>query len=331
MMKNNNFWQEYKKKKQVILALAPLAGFTDSTFRSLVKDYGADVVYSEMASVAALYYGGSKRDGALETKELLKFKKKERPYVVQIFGSLPQHFAQAARIITQEIKPDGLDINFGCPVPKIIKQGAGSALMLDLKRARAVIEAVLENTNLPVSIKIRARVKNVSALEFVKYMSDLPIAALMIHGRSFKQGFSGAVNHALVKEVRPFFSGLILTNGGINSFTQAHKALEISQADGLGLGRGALGRPWLFQEIKEGKEINLSSLDILGIILKQAQIFVAQKGEKSLPDLRKHLVWYVQGFPQASKLRAQLVAINSLADIEKIINNYKEENYDTLD
>ncbi|MFA7377400.1 MAG: tRNA-dihydrouridine synthase [Patescibacteria group bacterium] len=330
-MNSNNFWQEYKNKKQTILAMAPLAGFTDSAFRLLLKDYGADVVYSEMASVAALYYGDNQGGGALETKELLKFKQKERPYVVQIFGSTPKHFAQATKIITRQIKPDGIDINFGCPVPKVMKQNAGSALMMDLKRAREVIEAVLENTDLPVSIKIRAKVKNISALEFVKYISDLPLAALMLHGRSLQQGFSGDANYALVKEIRPFFSGLILANGGINSLAQAREALKTSQADGLGLGRGALGRPWLFKEIKEGREISLATRDILEIALKHARTFVALKGEKSLPDLRKHLAWYVQGFPRASKLRAQLVSVNNLFEIENIINNYKQENYDTLD
>ena len=140
------FWQTIKKP---ILALAPMAGFSDSPFRQVVSKYGADVVYSEMASVTALFYNKK------ITLELLKFdKRKEKNYVVQLFGSNPEHFAVATKIVTEEIKPNGIDINFGCPVGKVIKQGAGSDLMTDLVKAHAVIKAVCDNTNLPVSVKI---------------------------------------------------------------------------------------------------------------------------------------------------------------------------------
>lgn len=323
-MKANNFWYKLRATNRPILALAPMAGFTDSVFRMLVKKYGADVLYSEMVSVAALYYGGSSNDGALETKKLLQFNRsKEKPYVVQLFGAKPKHFAVAAKIISDEIKPDGIDINFGCPVPKVMNQGAGSALMADIKRAREVIEATLENTKLPVSIKIRTESGKVKALDFLESISDLPISALMIHGRTLKQGFAGEVNYNIVKDARRFFSGVILINGGINSLGDASSALLSSQADGLGLGRGALGRPWLFQEIKEKKVINFSSLEILKMLLLHVKSFVKIKGEKSLVDLRKHLVWYVQGFSGATDLRSQLVKIETIKDVEKIIEDYK--------
>ena len=190
-----NFWVDLKKAKkgEPILALAPLAGYTDSAFRLMCKKYGADVVYSEMASVSALYHGSNK------TLSLLKFSKKENPYVVQLFGSNKDHFIKAVKMIDDKIKPDGFDINFGCPVKKVLKQGAGAKLMGDLKLSREIIMAVLSVTNKPVSIKIRAEAFSVDALDFLKNISDLSVAALMIHGRTLNQLFSGPINLNLIK------------------------------------------------------------------------------------------------------------------------------------
>jgi len=328
-----NFWQKLKKRNQVIpsaklkrpiLALAPLAGFTDSAFRQICRQCGADVVYSEMASAAALFYhelsGSKNKSDNNPTLKLLKFNPKlEKYYVVQLFGSNPEHFAAAARIVTNKIKPDGLDLNFGCPVPKIIKQGAGAGLMKNLKNSRAVIEAVLANTNLPVSIKIRTKSGAVSALEFLDNINDLPVAAVMIHGRNLSQGFSGQVDWSLIKAARRHFSGIILANGGINNLIIARHALKVSGADGLGLARGALGRPWLFKEIKNNIEINKNSTAVFKIALKHAGLVEKLKGNIGIIELRKHLVWYTLGLPQAAHLRAQLVKCNNLADIQKVL------------
>ena len=308
--------------KKPILALAPMAGFTDLVFRQIAKKYGADVLYSEMASVSALYYGekSKNKDGAKVTLELLKFnRKQEKYYVVQLFGANPEHFAVAARVITEKIKPDGIDINFGCPVPKIFKQGAGSGLMQNLKKSREVIEAVLNNTDLPVSIKIRSKSGNVDALEFLKNISDLPVSALMIHARTLNQGFSGLVDFKIIKQAKKYFKGIILANGGINNLTDARKALKESGADGLGLARGVLGRPWLFKEIKKDKEIKLTQKQIFKIALEQAALSKKIKGKTGIIELRKHLVWYMLGLPGASKLREKIVQVSSLREVEEIL------------
>ncbi len=313
-----NFWETLRKRSRPILALAPMAGFTDSAFRQICKKYGADVLYSEMASVTALFYNQNKKKNL--TLDLLRFnRQKEKYYVVQLFGANPEHFAVAARIITEKIKPDGIDINFGCPVPKIIKQGAGSGLMKDLAGARAVIKAVLANTDLPVSIKIRAQAGNVDVQKFLKNIIDLPVAALMIHGRTLKQGFAGQPDWKVVKEARKYFSGVILANGGINDLVSAKKALRESKADGLGLARGVLGRPWLYKEIKKDQVINLKAEEIFKIVLQQAELKQAQKGKRGLVEFRKQAVWYMQGMVGAAKLREQLVKVNSLAEIKKIL------------
>lgn len=187
-----NFWQKIKKP---ILALAPMAGITDSAFRQICIRHGADVTYSEMASVSALFFKPAK------TLELVRFTKKERPYVVQLFGNIPEHFAVATKIITQEIKPDGIDINFGCPAKKVFKHGSGCALMPKIELAREIILAVCNNTKLPVSIKIRAGIKGKDALqcvstatEFIEKTKDLPYSAVMVHGRTYEGGFSSIVD-----------------------------------------------------------------------------------------------------------------------------------------
>ena len=327
-MKNNNFWEKLKNKQRPILALAPMAGFTDSAFRQICHKFGADVLYSEMVSATALNYFSQtfnsqtrKRDsGGEATWELTGFNHRlEKNYVVQLFGANPEHFATATTLIEKKLKPAGIDINCGCPAGKVLKQGAGADLMKDLNKSRQIIEAVLKNTTLPVSIKIRAKVGEVSVIDFLKNISDLPVAAVMIHGRSLSQGFSGDPDFAIVKKARPYFKGVILINGGINTLEDAQRALKESGADGLGLARGILGRPWLFQEIKENKIINKNNKQVFHFILQHARLVEKIKGPGALIELRKHLVWYVSGFPGASRLRAQLVTVKSLADLENIL------------
>lgn len=317
---SKNFWNNLKNKKESILALAPMAGFSDSVFRQICKKFGADILYSEMASVDALYYNQKKKNNP--TLELLKTNRlKEKYYVVQLFGSKPEHFAAATKIITEFIKPDGIDINFGCPVAKVIKQGAGSSLMKDLALSRSVIQTVIANTDLPVSIKIRAKVGEVDAINFLKNIKDLPISALMIHARTLNQGFSGAPDYKLIKKLRRYFKGIILVNGGINNIDDAKIALKESRADGLGLARGVLGRPWLFKEIKNSKEIKLSQAEIFKLMISHAQLVNELKGKAGIKELRKHLPWYLTNWPGASKLREKIVKINNLADLKKIFKD----------
>lgn len=305
-----NFWSQLPKP---ILVLAPLAGATDSAFRQICKNYGAQVVVSEMASVAALVHDQRK------TLEMLAFKPIERPYVVQLFGADPRQFAVAAQIITEKIQPDGLDINFGCPVPKIIKQGAGAALGADLPRAREVVQAVLDNTDRPVSVKLRAFNQGITAQQFVANLADLSIAAVAVHGRSLAAGFSGPADPTAIAACRPHVSGQLLANGGVVDLASAQALLAASQADGLMIGQGALSRPWIFQEITQQININLSWSELSQLMLDHAKLVVENKGESGLIELRKFLAWYVKGWPQASKIRQRLVAIESIADLEAII------------
>ncbi len=325
-----NFWQKIKKP---ILALAPMAGITDSAFRQICRKYGADIVYSEMASASALFFKPAK------TLELVRFNKKERPYVIQLFGKDPEHFAVAAKIITQEIKCDGIDINFGCPAKKVFRHGSGCALMLDLKLAREIISAVCENTNLPVSIKIRAGIKNFDAVEFIKSIKDLPFTAIMIHGRTYEGGFSGAVDWKIISQIKKIIpEKIVLGNGGILTPADAQEIFQkYPNIDGLGIARGAWGRPYIFDEIKsaisssplgrrwsvlrpdEGKCAEYNFPKIKKMMLEHAKLIWQDKKELGMFEIRKHLVWYIKGFPGASELRKKLVRAESVEEIKKIL------------
>ena len=347
MKKSQDFWQSLKNTNKTgkIYALAPLAGITDSAFRQICKEFGADVVYSEMASATALIYSPQK------TLEMLKFDKKERPYVVQLFGSNPEHFAKATKLIEREIKPDGIDINFGCPVSKIAKQKAGAELFKDTKLSREIIKTVIANTNLPVSIKTRIKAGSVDILEFLDYVSDLDIKAIMIHGRTLKQGFNGPVDYKVIKETRKHFKGVILANGGVGLNLTPNPSpclpvgklatergvrnycdwlLDKTGADGIGIGRGALGKPWIFSEVKSLKSakskvsIYFCEREIFKVALQHAKLVYKLKGEVGIREMRKHLCWYVAGLSGAREMRQELVKVENLADIKKIFAKCKD-------
>lgn len=313
----DNFWQKLKKKKkgEAILALAPLAGFTDSAFRCICKNYGADVVYSEMASVSALYYNPEK------TLKLLEFKKKERPYIVQIFGSKVEHFVEAVKILDKEIDPDGYDINFGCPVKKVLKQGAGAKLMSELELSREIIGAVLKATDKPLSVKIRAKSFSVGALDFVKNIADLNVSAIMIHGRTLNQLFTGPIDLELIKNIKDIFPGIVLANGGINNFKDIDSIIKKTGVDGVGIGRGALGRPWIFSK----KHSNIGKKELKELVLKnslkQLKMTKENKGESGLGEFKGHLSWYFKDFSGASRMRSKIMEARDFSELERLLKN----------
>lgn len=307
--------------KLPVLALAPMAGITDSAFRQMCRKYGADVVYGEMASISALFFKPQK------TLDLVRFKKNERPYVVQLFGKDPDHFAKAAKIITEKIKPDGIDINFGCPAKKVFGHGSGCALMPQKELARKIISSVLENTDLPVSIKIRSGVKNSSAIEFIENIKDLPFQAVMVHGRTYEEGFAGPADFEIAEKIKKIIPDkIVLANGGIYTPQDAKDILNrYPLLDGFGIARGTLGKPFIFQEIKELLEKNkykeLDFSKIKKIILEHAKLIYKDKKETGMFEIRKHLAWYVKGFPGASEIRKKLVQVKSVKEIEKILKS----------
>lgn len=332
-----SFWQ---KIKYPILALAPMAGVTDSAFRQICRKCGADVVYTEMVSADGLYYDSKK------TLEFLKFNKKEKPVVIQLFGKDPAKFTKAAQA-AERAGFSGIDINFGCPAKKVAGHGGGVTLMRDLKLCREIIEKTLAGTKLPVSVKLRSSInqesiarvsarqkqgrpalaipaqEKVTALDFIRFMKDLPIAAVMVHGRSYEKPFDGEIDYQMIKAVKNEFSGIVLANGGIKTPEDAKKMLAETGADGLGLARGIYGRPWLFNQIKKylkiGKLIEPTRKEIFKIVLAHAKLAEKSKEAHGIIELRKHLLWYVAGWPGAKEMRSQLVRVESVKDVKKIL------------
>lgn len=299
--------------RQPFYALAPMAGFTDSAFRQICRRFGADAVYSEMVSAAALFYNDRK------TVELMKFDPMERPYVVQLFGNDPRHFAAAVEFIENNIKPDGIDINFGCPVPKVARQGAGIALFSDLKRSREVVKAAVENTGLPVSVKARSRVKETDVLRFLDNINDLDVKAVMIHGRGASAGYAGPVDAEAIKKARGHFGGWLIANGGVKDYISAQELLNRTGADGLGIGQGALGRPWIFKAVRTGQSVERGSRPVFKAAREHAALAYELKGEAGIVAMRKHLARYVQGLPGARELRNKLVKAEGLGEVERIL------------
>lgn len=316
-----NFWHQLPTP---ILALAPMAGYTDTAFRQICRQAGADVVYSEMISTDALCYYNAK------TIKMLNHSSREYPIIFQLFGNSPAKFKQAVKIITQYFKQQlavqhnliGIDINFGCPAHKITKNSAGAALMDEIDTATAIVETVCQNSPYPVSLKIRTQVKQINALTFIKKINHLPWSTIMIHGRSLQQGFNGPINYQLIKQIKQLLpEKIVLANGGVDSPSQAELSLKQTQADGLGIARGCLGNPWLFQHIKNKKAAPTSWTERKKTILQHAQLFLQTNSD--LVPLRKHLVHYVKGLPQASQLRQKLITVSNLNELKKTLDTYQ--------
>lgn len=325
-MKKNNFWEQLPRP---ILALAPMAGVGDAAFRKICSDFGADVVYSEMANVTALLHQPQK------TLEMLRSFPGQAPYVVQLFGSKPEEFAGAVQLVADEdrvrkhgishyVAPDGIDINLGCPVPKIAKSGSGAELMKNMERAVEVMDKAVKNTDLPISIKTRTRAGDTHIKELITRIKNVGIKAVMIHGRTLSQGFTGDIDIQTIREVNEVFDGPVLANGGINNKDKADFVLQETGAAGVGIARGAMGNPWIFQRIKDPNSVPdaVSGAEIKKTALQHADLTYRLKGERGIIEMRKHLCWYVSGLPGASKIREKLIKINSIEDINNIFNEF---------
>ncbi len=302
-----NFWFKFKKP---IIALAPMAGYTDSAFRLLCHQMGADIVYSEMISVDAICYNNQK------TLKMFKYHPKEKPIVFQLFGNKVDKFKQAISQLPVKGKNIGIDINSGCPAHKVYKTGSGAALMNELDKAYNIIQTVCQNTDLPISVKIRTKVKDTTAIDFIKKIKDLPISAIMIHGRTLNQGFAGEIDYKIIHQAKQLLPNkIVLANGGINSQKDIAEVLEKTQADGLGVARGALGNPWIFK-----KKSNPTKRNRKKIIIKHAKLFL--KDNYSLTPLRQHLVHYIKGQKNASAIRQRLIHVENLNELKKILKDF---------
>ena len=320
-----NFWQALPRP---IIALAPMVDVTDSAFRQLAKQWGADVVYSEMISADALMHNSPK------TKGMLAHDGSEYPFVVQLMGKDPAVLAGAAKMAAAA-GADGIDINFGCPANKVAKNMCGVMLMRDLELSHSLIAAVIDAVAIPVSIKVRISIndkhgsslKKVTILEFLQRMKDLPIAAIMVHGRSFEAPYEGGIDIDMIKEVKKIFtSGPVLANGGLQHIEDAATVLAETGADGLGLARSVLGKPWVIKQVKDylkkGRYEQLDWEAVKQLMVDHATLHEQYRGRKPFYAIRHHLAQYAKGHPHAAELRTQLVQVNSTDDVKSVLSNF---------
>lgn len=303
--------------------LAPMAGVCDLPFRLLCKEKGAAMVCTEMVSAKAIYYNNK------NTKELLTIDKNEGPVSLQLFGSEPKLMAEMAKRI-EEIPFDILDFNMGCPVPKVVNNGEGSALMKNPVLAGHIIEAMVNAISKPVTVKIRAGfdAEHINAVEIAKIAENSGAAAITVHARTREQYYSGKADREIIRLVKEAVTIPVIGNGDIDCYESAKHMLEYTGCDGVAIGRGAEGNPWIFEELNAkyaGLDYNKPSLEeVKEMIMRHARMLIDYKGEYiGIREMRKHAAWYTAGFKGASKLRGRLNEASSIEGLEEIIMGFE--------
>jgi len=307
--------------------LAPMAGVTDLPFRLICKEMGCGMVYTEMVSAKGLYYGDQK------TEELLAIDEREKPVVIQIFGSDPDIMGRAAYLLNDR-ENIILDINMGCPTPKIVKNGDGSALMRNPKLAGRVISSVVKESIKPVTVKIRKGWddENINAVEMAKVIEDNGGSAVTVHGRTREQFYSGKADWSIIKKVKAAVGIPVIGNGDVFSVRDAEALLKETYCDGIMIGRGTQGNPWIFKEINHfvqtGEVLPEPSLqDRIAVALKHMELVIQSKGEYvAIREMRKHIAWYMKGFKNSAQLRNRINKIESHEELQNILKEYLTEN-----
>ena len=299
--------------------LAPMAGVCDLPFRLLCREKGAAMVCTEMVSAKAIFYNNK------NTEELLTIDEKEGPVSLQLFGSEPKLMAEMAKRI-EERRFEILDFNMGCPVPKVVNNGEGSALMKNPLLAGKIIEAMANAVNKPVTVKIRAGFdsEHINAVEIAKIAEESGAAAITVHGRTREQYYSGKADRDVIKAVKEAVSIPVIGNGDIDCYESAKHMMEYTGCDAVAIGRGAEGNPWIFRELVaglNGEEYEKpSSSEVKEMIMRHARMIIDYKGEYiGVREMRKHAAWYTAGFKGASKLRGRLNEAESYESLYEIV------------
>ena len=304
------------------LVLAPMAGVTDLPFRLLCKEQGAGLICMEMVSAKAIYYKNK------NTESLLEIDPREKPVSLQLFGSDPEIMAQMAHQI-EERPFDILDINMGCPVPKVVNNGEGSALLKDPAQVRKIVTAVVKAIDKPVTVKIRRGFDDdhVNAVEIAKIIEDCGAAAVAVHGRTREQYYSGKADWDIIRQVKEAVQIPVIGNGDVTSPETAIALMDETGCDGVMIGRAVRGNPWLFSEILYYMEIGHHKArptieEVKTMILKHARMQVEVKGEyTALREMRKHVAWYTAGFPHSARLRARTNEISTMEELVTLLEN----------
>lgn len=313
-------------KNQVVLA--PMAGICNSSFRRIIKEMGCGLIYAEMVSDKAIFYNNDK------TIDMLYMTEEERPIVQQIFGSDKQSFVKAAKFIEEYMKPDIIDINMGCPVPKVaLRAQAGSALLKDPSKIYDIVSSVVEAVKVPVTVKIRSGwdQEHINAVEVAQICEKAGASAICVHPRTRSQGYSGHSDWNIIKQVKENVKIPVIGNGDIKTCYDAKKMLEETGCDAIMIGRGVQGNPWLIKEVIEyldhGLEIRKpTALEKIDMCLKHLDYLRNLKCEKvAALEIRNHIGWYLKGIKNSCEIKNKVYKTTNINDIMNILKEYRKE------
>ena len=305
--------------------LAPMAGISNTAYRQIIKKMGAGLIFAEMVSDKALVYGSEK------TFDLLKMSDMERPIAQQIFGSDVNSFVKAAKLVEDKMHPDIIDINMGCPVPKVaIKSQAGSALLKNPDKIKEIVSAVVKAVSVPVTVKIRSGwdANSVNAVEVAKVIEEAGASAITVHGRTRAQGYSGNADWNIIKQVKEMVSIPVIGNGDVTSAEKAKEMLDFTGCDAVMIGRGVLGNPWLINECVSYLESGIiplkpSAREKIEMLKRHYQLLVDSTSEKqAILEIRTHALWYIKGMPKSAYIKNEICKTKNSEDLFKILNDY---------